>query len=742
MHLKQALKHLEAMGFKDGDEVRLRGFFPEKGDGGGRKEAFTMPEIPVSAIEEWENDGIGTYLVVNSGGDLDESITKCRAIFYEHDRTGETGLPKLQEMFPEAVFAPTADFRGAKQWNVPKGVQQALWRLLGLPEPTVQVDSGGKSVHSFWVFSELIDTEVWRSLQFDLLEFADADRTIKNPSRVMRLAGCRNALTGELARIVGGCGKPYSFEEMRSAIPVAEVKPFTQKKGVTWAEFNQKWRFPIPDSVPLEACLSRANRALLDDGEQNGSRNESGFKLAADLLAVTSHLTREGQRFDGDPYDLFLSYCQRCAQGEGWTNGEWDSLWKSAQKKSRNSSLTPEMIENCVKGWAWSNCPDRVMPDVSGIGKAIPPARTVAMTQAPDGATDEERLRIAISDYNRVLDAGNRFQSLPMRRQLAKEWGLSVAEIDELSRELMRSKEGDLVSLYASIDEIQQEILDRSKTTEIPGISTGFRDLDAITQGIHPGELIVMAGRPAMGKTAALLAIGRNIAVMKKLPVAVFSLEMARKQLAYRLLSIESGVQVGRLRSGRVASHEWEPIGVAGSVLAQAPIYIDDTPQASTSDILTKCRRLQSNVGEIGCIAIDYLQLIAGAADDAVHSLEKITAELKALSRELNTPVIALSQLSRGVESRDNKRPMMSDIRNSGGIEQNADLIVMLYRDEYYNPETEDVGVAELILAKHRNGPVGTVKLSFEPEFTRFSDMDVERPKLKQKEDDYSAYGF
>ncbi|NJN85889.1 MAG: replicative DNA helicase [Leptolyngbyaceae cyanobacterium SL_7_1] len=283
-------------------------------------------------------------------------------------------------------------------------------------------------------------------------------------------------------------------------------------------------------------------------------------------------------------------------------------------------------------------------------------------------------------------------------------------------------------SLVATADILTltfSDIESRSLGLVLPGISCGFYDLDAMTQGFQRSDLIIAAGRPSMGKTSFVLNIARNIAALHKLPVAVFSLEMSREQLVYRMLSSEVQIESGRLRSGRVSQNEWEPLGHAISVLSQLPIFIDDTPNISVTEMRSKARRLQAEQGGVlGLILIDYLQLMENSgSENRVQELSRITRALKGLARELNVPVIALSQLSRGVESRTNKRPMMSDLRESGSIEQDADLIIMLYRDEYYNPDTPDRGIAEIIINKHRNGPVGTIKLLFEPQYTRFRNL-------------------
>ena len=270
-----------------------------------------------------------------------------------------------------------------------------------------------------------------------------------------------------------------------------------------------------------------------------------------------------------------------------------------------------------------------------------------------------------------------------------------------------------------------EEIETRSLGTAVAGIPVNFYDLDAMTQGLQRSDLIIVAGRPAMGKTSIVLNIAKNVAELHDLPVCVFSLEMSKEQLTYRLLSMEVGIESGRLRTGRLHQDEWPLLGQGISALGRLPIYIDDKPNTGVLEMRSLCRRLMSEQGrQLGLVMIDYLQLMEGSgSDNRVQELSRITRGLKGMARELNVPVIALSQLSRGVESRTNKRPMLSDLRESGSIEQDADLVMMIYRDEYYNPDTPDRGITEINISKHRNGPVGTVKLLFEPQFTRFRNL-------------------
>ncbi|WP_204104745.1 MULTISPECIES: replicative DNA helicase [Spirulina sp. CCY15215] len=277
-----------------------------------------------------------------------------------------------------------------------------------------------------------------------------------------------------------------------------------------------------------------------------------------------------------------------------------------------------------------------------------------------------------------------------------------------------------LIYTFDELENLQQE-------TALPGLACDFYDLDAMTSGFQKSDLIVLAGRPSMGKTALALNIAANIAQQHQLPVAIFSLEMSKEQLVQRLLASEAKIESNRLRSGRITQTEMESVALAIGNLAELPIFIDDNATLTVMQMRSEVRRLQAEQGgKIGLVLLDYLQLMEGGGDNRVQELAKITRSLKGLAREINAPVIALSQLSRGVESRTNKRPMLSDLRESGSIEQDADLVIMLYRDSYYNPDSPDRNIAEVIIAKHRNGPTGTIKLLFLPELTKFENLAAE----------------
>lgn len=276
-----------------------------------------------------------------------------------------------------------------------------------------------------------------------------------------------------------------------------------------------------------------------------------------------------------------------------------------------------------------------------------------------------------------------------------------------------------LVSVYDRLTELA------ASGSDIPGIPTGLRDLDRKIGGLNPSDLLLIAARPGMGKTSLALNIALNVAKSMTKTVAFFSLEMSRVQLAMRLISNESFVANQALTTGRLSEEDWVKIGLASSALASTDIRIDDNPTITVADINAKCRRLD----HLGVIFIDYLQLMTSASKDAryesrVNAVSDISRSLKIMAKELNVPVVCLSQLSRANEGRTDKRPMLSDLRESGAIEQDADTVIFLYRDDYYNENSEEKNVAEAIIAKNRHGETGTVKLQWLPQFTTFSDRE------------------
>ena len=262
---------------------------------------------------------------------------------------------------------------------------------------------------------------------------------------------------------------------------------------------------------------------------------------------------------------------------------------------------------------------------------------------------------------------------------------------------------------------------------DITGVATGFQKFDDLTAGLHGGELIIIAGRPSMGKTTLAMNIAENAAIACKVPTAIFSMEMSAEQLAFRMIGSIGRVNQSKLRTGRFSDEDWTRINSAVAIMSQAPIFIDDTPALSPTEIRARSRRLKREHG-LGLIVVDYLQLmgISGTRENRATEISEISRSLKALAKELDVPIVALSQLNRGVEQRTDKRPVMSDLRESGAIEQDADLIAFIYREEVYDPDTPRKGVADIIIAKQRNGPIGDLHLTFLGEYTRFENLIAE----------------
>jgi replicative DNA helicase len=309
-------------------------------------------------------------------------------------------------------------------------------------------------------------------------------------------------------------------------------------------------------------------------------------------------------------------------------------------------------------------------------------------------------------------------------KQLLDEAESKVFEIKDAGS---RTTEGftPIQPLLGKVVDRIQELYDRDHPSDITGIPTGFHDLDHKTSGLQPGDMVIVAGRPSMGKTAFALNMAEHVALEAGLPVAIFSMEMPGTQLAMRFLSSVGKLDAHRVRTGKLNDDEWQRMTYALGKLHEAPIHIDETPALNATELRARARRLYRQCGKLGLIVIDYLQLMSsvGQGENRATEISEISRSVKALAKELHVPVVALSQLSRNVESRPNKRPVMSDLRESGAIEQDADVILFIYRDEVYNPDSPDKGSAEIIIGKQRNGPIGTVKMTFLGEYTRFENF-------------------
>lgn len=317
----------------------------------------------------------------------------------------------------------------------------------------------------------------------------------------------------------------------------------------------------------------------------------------------------------------------------------------------------------------------------------------------------------------------------PQGRDAQKLLDEAEAKIFQIAEGGKRSTQGfqDIKVLLPQVADRIDYLYQRENQGDVTGVSTGFADLDERTSGFQPGDLIIVAGRPSMGKTAFSLNIAENVALDSKKAVAVFSMEMGATQLATRMIGSVGRLDQHRMRNGNLEDEDWVRLTTALGKLNDAPIFIDEGAGLSSFDVRARARRLHRQCGELGLIVVDYLQLMTGPAgrqsENRATEISEISRSLKSLAKELNVPVVALSQLNRGLEQRPDKRPVMSDLRESGAIEQDADVILFIYRDEVYNPDSPDKGTAEIIIAKQRNGPIGRVRLTFIGQHTRFENF-------------------
>ena len=364
-----------------------------------------------------------------------------------------------------------------------------------------------------------------------------------------------------------------------------------------------------------------------------------------------------------------------------------------------------------VGGLAYLNSLAQYVPSAANIRRYAEIVRERAILRKLLTASDE----IATNAFN------------PQGKSVAKILDEAEQKIFNIGEEGSRMKQG-----FQGMDTLVVELMDRvqemaDNPNDITGVPTGFYDLDRMTAGFQAGDMIVLAARPSMGKTALAINIAEHVALNEGLPVAVFSMEMGASQLAVRIVGSIGRINQGHLRTGKLTDDEWPRLTEAIEKLRNISLHIDETPGLTPSELRANARRLARQCGKLGLIVVDYLQLMSGSGgsngENRATELGEISRGLKMLAKELQCPVIALSQLNRSVEQRTDKRPMMSDLRESGAIEQDADIIMFIYRDEYYNKDSKEPGVAEVIIGKQRNGPTGTVKLAFLNQLTRFESL-------------------
>jgi len=362
------------------------------------------------------------------------------------------------------------------------------------------------------------------------------------------------------------------------------------------------------------------------------------------------------------------------------------------------------------------------LEEVGGRVRIHELARAVPATS---NAAHYARIVSDMATLRGLIDVGSRISTLGWDRP-----GETAELVDRAEQLIFELSQSRVTSEFSHIETLLKESFERITAlyeagVDVTGVPSGFKDLDRLTSGFQPGNLIIIAARPSMGKSALGLCMAANLAVRHETPVALFTLEMSKTEVTQRLMCSEAKVESQRLRNGKLAVDDWPRLTAACDKLAKAPIYVDDSGSITMMEIRSKARRLKSREPKLGLIVVDYLQLMTSGTnmENRVQEVSQISRNLKVLARDLDVPILAMSQLSRAVEQRHDKRPILSDLRESGSIEQDADLVAFIYRDEYYNDDSDQQGLAEVILAKHRNGPTDAIKLSFLKRYAKFADL-------------------
>ena len=364
--------------------------------------------------------------------------------------------------------------------------------------------------------------------------------------------------------------------------------------------------------------------------------------------------------------------------------------------------------------------------ELDAVGGQARVAELAALVPAASNVEHYARIVKEMSTLRGLIRAGQEIVRLGQERE--GEVTDLVDRAEQIVFELGQQREtSDFAHIQALLKESFERITQLYEAgVEVTGIPSGFKELDLLTSGFQPGNLVILAARPSMGKSGLGLCIATNLGVRHQTPVALFTLEMSKSEVTQRMMCSEAKVESQRLRTGRLAPDDWPRLTTACDRLMKAPIYVDDSGSTTIMELRSKARRLKSREPSLGLIVVDYLQLMASDrnVESRVQEVSQISRALKVLARELDVPILAMSQLSRAVEQRHDKRPILSDLRDSGSIEQDADLVCFIYRDEYYlGEESDQQGIAEVILAKHRNGPTGTVKLSWLRRYAKFADL-------------------
>ena len=613
-------------------------------------------------------------------------------LFFDHD--GYSGDQKILELSGCAQIADAMP-KTAVVTSGRKGRYQAIYQV---PE---RFWSG---IETTKIGTKFEDRDNGQSVAVEGIEF--------------RWTGAQSVVAG-VHPTTGG----YKWHYHPSDVPVAEAplwmieamlsEPEAEDSPKNWAEFDKAFELPYNCRVDLTAALAPKTRKALEQGATDKGRNDTGAQIARDLLGTAKYLDSLGQSYEGDPKVIFQRWCDQFGLTQDKPKGQPKTIWTKAEKDRPSPSLNPTQIEGCLKSWAWKN----QTSSTSAIKES--PDSTLAASVASSSSADDtelgaEDLRAAVEAYAAIKDPFDRFM---FAKGVKTDFRATNTDLANLSRSLKPPATTGIESMDSILRETLTEIERRAEGGELPVIKTGFLDLDRMLIGFKRKHLIVLGGRAAMGKTGLSIALALNAASQEK-RVLFISLEMTKQEVSERMLANLASIDSHSIQTGNIPLDKWDHLGVAISQLSGLPIFIDDTPRMPVSQIEDLALEHKADI-----VFVDHALKVDAPGRDDRERLVYTSGYLKDMAKRTDTAVVLLSQINRTVQKQGDKRPCVADLKQSGSLEEDADLVLLLYREEVYDTDSPNRGVAEVILGKHRNGPTGTVRLLFEPEFTRFRNL-------------------
>lgn len=659
----------------DFDKAVATGVFEEATCKAGEPDEYWLPANRVKAA--------GVLCGEPSGG----------LLFFDHD--GHSGDAKILELSGQATIAEAMP-RTAVVTSGRKGRYQAIYQV---PE-------------HFW--SGIETTKIGTKF-----ETKPSGQSVAVEGIEFRWTGAQSVVAGVHPETGG-----YKWYYHPSDTPIAEAplwmleamlsEPEAENLPKSWTEFDKTFSLPCEHRVNLIAACAPKTRRVLEQGAIDKGRNDTGAQLARDLLGTASYLDSIGQSYYGDPKQLFQEWCDRFGLTQDKPKGQPKTIWSKAEKDRPSPSLNPIHIEGCLKSWVWKNVltDQGVTPPESG--RTLPASSQSAEPEITETELTADDLKDAVAKYADIKDP---FERHMFARGVKSDFRVTNTDLSNLSRALTPPATTGVEALESILRGTLTEIERRAAGGQLPVIKTGFVDLDRMLIGLKKKHLIILGGRAAMGKTAMSVALSLNAAAQGK-RVLFVSLEMTKQEISERMLANIASIDSRCLQTGKLSDDKWDDLGRAIAHLSGLPIEIDDTPRMPVGQIEELTIKYGADI-----VFVDHALKVDAPGRDDRERVVYTSGFLKDMAKRTDSAVVLLSQINREVQKQGNKRPSMADLKQSGSLEEDADLVLLMYRDEVYNAETPDKGVMEIILGKHRNGPTGTVRLLFEPEFTRFRNL-------------------